>query len=411
MFPREPFHYEPYGVEFYYAPALSDATGGERVSFPPAQEFYHHAAAPRAAGAEGAGGDGGEEEGIPNDAPENDAREIGGLQISKGEDVSSVVSTDLSSSIHSSSIHSSESLSSTDQPSVSVHRAQVDASPLSYYSPSVPEYGKCLRVLSAIRPSDLLDQTPEHDARYLGAMAGPDRLVVPSGAPMALRHLRAEAGDVSAASHKMAASLRWRREFRVGEIANAFGPDGDAELRSEIAFHNSTGKMYVRGRDRDGRTILVMRPANENCLVELPNMRHLVYNLERAAASCRSHDGKMVIVMDFARWRLRNSTPMAITRHAINILQSHFPERLHRAFLCNTPTLFRGFWTVVSSFLDPVTKKKIAFVVGAAGKKTISDCFEKDLLEPCAGGTAARKFDSEEFLLGANESTFGDDTA
>lgn len=384
------------------APALSDdAAGGERVSFSPAQEFSHHATAPRTAGAEGAAGDGAEEEGIPNDTPE-----IGGLRISKGEDAASVVSTDLSSSIHS-----SESLSSTDQPSVSVDRAQVDASPLSYYSPSVPDYAACLRVLSEIHPSDLLDQIPDHDDRYLGAMAGPDRSTVPSGAPMALRHLRAEAGDVSEAAHKMAASLRWRREFRVGEIGRAFGPDGDAELRAEIAFQNSTGKMYVRGRDRDGRAILVMRPANENCIEELPNMRHLVYNLERAAASCRSHDGKMVIVMDFARWRLRNSPPMAITRHTINILQNHFPERLHRAFLFNTPTLFRGFWTVVGPFLDPVTKRKIAFAVGAAGKKTIADSFEKDLLEPCAGGTAIRKFDSREFLLGANENTFGDDTA
>jgi len=47
---------------------------------------------------------------------------------------------------------------------------------------------------------------------------------------------------------------------------------------------NETGKIYVRGYDKNGRAVMILRPGKENSKLgfdELNQMRHLVYFVER----------------------------------------------------------------------------------------------------------------------------------
>ena len=96
---------------------------------------------------------------------------------------------------------------------------------------------------------------------------------------------------------------------------------------------------------------------------------------------------------------------MSTSKHTLEILQCHYPERLHRAYICNPPWVFSTFWTVIKPFVDPVTKTKIAFCSGSKGMQTIANDMGgmeqrgKYHLEPCAGGTEVlRDFNNVEYL-------------
>jgi len=68
--------------------------------------------------------------------------------------------------------------------------------------------------------------------------------------------------------------------------------------------------------------------------------------------------------MDYNNYSLLHAPPLKTSRAVLNILQSHYPERLHRAYLINTPFVFRAFWCAIKPFIDPKTKEKIVFLKG-----------------------------------------------
>lgn len=77
-------------------------------------------------------------------------------------------------------------------------------------------------------------------------------------------------------------------------------------------------------------------------------MRHLVYLLENATLNRPQGQEQMAWLIDFTGWSLSNSVPIKSARETINILQSHYPERLAIAFLYNPPRIFEAFWKVQS---------------------------------------------------------------
>jgi hypothetical protein len=131
--------------------------------------------------------------------------------------------------------------------------------------------------------------------------------------------------------------------------------------------------------------------------------RHLVYHLERAIACTRRKSGreKICIVIGYQGFRLSNAPPMSTVRHTLSILQHHYPERMHRAYICDPPLVFRSFWGVIRRFVDPATLEKIAFCAGADGGILLDRDFDTNTTERQAGGTdgAMRQFDSTEYLF------------
>jgi hypothetical protein len=204
-------------------------------------------------------------------------------------------------------------------------------------------------------------------------------------------------------------TIAWRAEFGVTKVVdccNQKAGQGNPEMAAIIQKENDTGKMYVRGYDISGRAILYMRPVNENTNDEDNNMKHLVFQLEKAiACSFQNKKAKICLIIDYEGFKLRHSPPMSTSRRTLNILQKHYPERLFRIYLCNPPFIFRSFWAVIKPFVDPVTKKKVCFCSGKQGMAQIRDDMggENSIgakhLEPCAGGTdTLRDFDSTEYL-------------
>lgn len=216
-------------------------------------------------------------------------------------------------------------------------------------------------------------------------------------------------GDVSKAITAIKYTIQWRKEFGVVDLVRCLEESSDhPELAAVLQKENETGKMYARGYDKDGRVLMYMRPGKENTMDETNNMRHLVFQLEKAIACSRkrNNQSKLCIVIDYMGFQLRKAPSLGTSKRTLDILQKHYPERMHRAYICNPPFVFRTFWTLIQPFIDPVTKEKICFCSGKDGMQTIvEDMGGADqaatFLEPCAGGSnpSLREFDSNEYLL------------
>ncbi|KAJ1913138.1 hypothetical protein IWQ60_009344 [Tieghemiomyces parasiticus] len=199
------------------------------------------------------------------------------------------------------------------------------------------------------------------------------------------RYLRANKWQLDKAQVGLEKTLQWRSEYRPDEIT----PES---VESEAV----RGKMYPNGYDLFGRPAIYMRQRLNHTHDKDMQMRYLVFTLERAvqmmpsppssfpsnAASAAangtnrrdsgaqvrdaesSDDGPeaLSLVIDCEGWSMSNSVPLGTARETLNILGSHYPERLGHAFVLNAPWLFWTFFKLVSPFVDPVTRRKINFV-------------------------------------------------
>lgn len=250
--------------------------------------------------------------------------------------------------------------------------------------------------------------------------------------------------------------MQWRLDFGVDALVECFDVQGTArdtpahgELRQILAAENVAAKVYVRGYDANGRALMYMTPARENTNHELNNMRHLVFNLEKAiqctkhksmqvqtskwnrttvqdekgvmsssnvsstSSSSSSSSGasvpppqpqlllpleKINLLIDYDGFKLKNAPPMSTTKYTLEILQKHYPERMQHAYLLNPPFVFRAFWALIKAFVDPITKAKIVFCTMPS--HLTSNVTDLHKLEPRAYGSNAgiQEFDSHEYL-------------
>jgi hypothetical protein len=271
-----------------------------------------------------------------------------------------------------------------------------------------------------------------------------ERQAMPDGA-MPIRHLRAEKGHVPRAVEKLRLALKWRREFQVDSLLASMNDQNcndeaiDDDERSRREHHRNTmlqeadtGKIYIRGYTTDGRAIMYMRPARENTNHEDGNMKHLVWNLEKAIACTKRRSleiiqsnnksssnsnvddhtmhrriqepkEKVVLLIDYTNFKLSNAPPLSTSRLTLDILQKHYPERMQCAYLLHTPFFFNAFWTIIKPFIDPVTKEKIIFCNTAKGLQQLyNHVGGMENLEVSAGGTipntVPETFDAHAYL-------------
>ncbi|RCV41142.1 hypothetical protein SETIT_9G111700v2 [Setaria italica] len=154
------------------------------------------------------------------------------------------------------------------------------------------------------------------------------------------RYLEARNWNVAKSRKMLEESLKWRAAYRPEDIR-----------WPEVSVEAETGKMYGASfRDREGRTVLVVAPANhqdrtQNTSSHEGQIRFLVYTLENAVLSLPKGQEKMVWLIDFTGWTMANAVPIKTARETINILQNHYPEPERLAY-----------------FLDPRSIEKVKFV-------------------------------------------------
>ena len=133
------------------------------------------------------------------------------------------------------------------------------------------------------------------------------------------RFLAARNNNLEKATTMLTESLHWRHSFGVNKLG---------EKHELIRSESATGKLRVsESVDRAGRPVLVMTPRAENSSNHEANITNLVYHLERVTGGrpCvpAIPSGKLVTIIDFKGWTLRNAPPMKTSRETLNVLQNH----------------------------------------------------------------------------------------
>lgn len=192
------------------------------------------------------------------------------------------------------------------------------------------------------------------------------------------------------------ATLEWRDKMGLQNFRD--------DWKDTMALENATGKTYIRGYDKSGHPILIMRPKNENTNNHEGNIKNLIYTMERAIA-CMAKTGveKLCLVIDYEGYSLFNSPPMKTSKEVLSILQDHYPERLFRAYCVRPPMIFYGFYRVISPFIDPITAEKIVMLTSSMMNDPNNQLFREigqENLEEVFGGVEKRPFVSHIYLDG-----------
>ncbi|TXG52242.1 hypothetical protein EZV62_021411 [Acer yangbiense] len=203
------------------------------------------------------------------------------------------------------------------------------------------------------------------------------------------RYLEARNWNVDKAKKMLEETLKWRSTYRPEEIR-----------WNEVALEGETGKLFRASfHDRQGRSVLIMRPGFQNTKSIEDQIRHLVYLIENAILNLPEGQEQMAWLIDFTGWSLSTSVPIKSARDTIHILQNHYPERLAIAFLYNPPRIFEAFWKVVKYFLDAKTFQKVKFVYpkNKDSVEVMRSYFDEENLPIEFGGKATLQYDHEEF--------------
>ncbi|KAJ8747938.1 hypothetical protein K2173_013006 [Erythroxylum novogranatense] len=187
------------------------------------------------------------------------------------------------------------------------------------------------------------------------------------------RYMVARNWNVNKAKKMLEETLEWRSSYKPEEIR-----------WPEIAIESETGKAYKANfHDRQGRTVLILRPAMQNTTGKENQIRQLVYLLENAILNLPQGQEQMSWLIDFTGWSMANSVPIRTAHETSYILQNHYPERL----------------AVVKHFLDPKTFEKVKFVYPNKNDsvEVMKSYFDEENLPKEFGGKAILKYNHEEF--------------
>jgi len=195
-------------------------------------------------------------------------------------------------------------------------------------------------------------------------------------------------------------TLVWRKEFGLTNFQE--------DWKDVMGVENATGKSYIRGFDKEGHALIYMNPSKENTHDHDGNMKHLVYTMDRAIHVMKHHNGceKLVLVIDYTGYTSAHAPTMKASKETLVILQNHYPERLFRAYCVRPPYIFHAFLTLVSPFIDSVTKKKICLLKDSVMAKPDNQLFQeidRATLETAVGGEDDRPFVSQTYLNGPFE--------
>mmetsp|Transcript_13586 Transcript_13586/g.13163 ORF Transcript_13586/g.13163 Transcript_13586/m.13163 type:complete len:260 (-) Transcript_13586:91-870(-) len=210
-----------------------------------------------------------------------------------------------------------------------------------------------------------------------------------------LRYLHARSFDFTKSSAMLQATLKWRSDFGLKDMLSGNWTD-------IIQKENTTGKIYIRGFSKAGQPLMYMTPRNENTNDHDGNLKHLVYHMERICAISEAADNgndKIILLIDYDGYKL-GSTPMKTSKETLSILQNHYPERLKCAYCIRPPWIFNAFFTLISPFIDPLTKAKVKLLKGDDARIQLLKEIHGAVLETSVGGEDKRPFNSKMYLEG-----------
>ncbi|KAI0034251.1 CRAL/TRIO domain-containing protein [Vararia minispora EC-137] len=164
-----------------------------------------------------------------------------------------------------------------------------------------------------------------------------------------LRYLRAvKWASAQEAIQRLEGTLKWRREFEIYETT-----------ADDIEPESVTGKMIIYGYDTARRPALYLLPSRQNTKEAQHQIQFTVWMLERTLDLTGPGVETLSLMINFAD---RAKSPSFSTARAVlNILQTHYPERLGHALILNVPFLLNAFFKLITPLVDPHTRVKMKF--------------------------------------------------
>ena len=165
-----------------------------------------------------------------------------------------------------------------------------------------------------------------------------------------VRYLKARDWDITNATKLLNSSLHWLESYKPYALT-----------ARQLYLEASPAKIYIKGKDKVGRPIIYLHAARDATKDPAMGLYLLIYTL--IAASYRMENGvqQMTWVCDFKGYSTKSAPPLSVCKQAIEVLSSHFPERLGICIMVNAPKVFHWFFKLISPLIPPVTKSKIQF--------------------------------------------------
>ncbi|CAK0773781.1 hypothetical protein CVIRNUC_004101 [Coccomyxa viridis] len=191
-------------------------------------------------------------------------------------------------------------------------------------------------------------------------------------------------GSVDEAEACIRAHAEWREAFVTR------GRIHEDEIVRELAAE----KAFLQGCDKEGHPVLVVWAARHdmgNRTIE-ETKRFICYCLDNtiaAADTSRNPRGQILCLFDLSGLRTRNLDVKAL-QAVFELLQSHYPERLHALWFLNAPFIFWGVWRMVRPFIrTEETKSKIVFLSGSDRAAALHEHIPPQVLPEVYGGDSA----------------------
>lgn len=165
-----------------------------------------------------------------------------------------------------------------------------------------------------------------------------------------LRYLRATKWDVQEAANRVQATLIWRHQYGLEKHTPEY-----------ISPENATGKQVIQGYDTAGRPCLYLNPGKQNTERSNKQVEHLVFMLERTLDLMPPGQETLSLLINFDKKMGGERPPLWQGKQVLNILQSHYPERLGMSLVINIHWVVWTFFKLINPFIDPATREKLKF--------------------------------------------------
>ncbi|CAM6098480.1 unnamed protein product [Calypogeia fissa] len=167
------------------------------------------------------------------------------------------------------------------------------------------------------------------------------------------RSLRARGGNVRKAAKLLKSSLAWRESFEVDHL-----------IADEFSAELASGAAYIAGHDGEGRPVVIIKKRNYNNFTSWSQkryLRYLIFTVEVAVASMLRGVDQWVLIIDVGQSKMSSPSSSTILG-TLKILSENYPERLAKAFIVDSPSVFYYLWKGICPFVDQATKGKVSFV-------------------------------------------------
>ncbi|KAG7806474.1 hypothetical protein KL921_004871 [Ogataea angusta] len=178
-----------------------------------------------------------------------------------------------------------------------------------------------------------------------------------------LRFVRARKWDVDKSLAMIANTMDWRRNQFAVERVFREGELGMLEAGKQgVLKQFATGKCVIRGQDKKGRPIVIIRPRyhfpSDQTEEEVELFTILV--IEYARLLINEPVDSCSLIFDLTGFSMSNMDYTSV-KFIIKAFEAHYPESLGVLFIHSAPWIFGGIWNIVKNWLDPVVASKIQF--------------------------------------------------